>query len=256
MSGYGDFSTFYDALMTDVNYAARADYLLRLFERHGAKPCSVLDIACGSGSLLAEFQKHGVEDIIGVDGSDAMLMRAREKLGADTLLLRQDMCELDLYGTVGGAVCTLDSLNHLCRTEQLAEVFRRARLFVEPGGLFIFDVNTIYKHREVLGDTAFVVEQPGLMCVWRNRYVPRTHEVSMLLDFFTEEADGSYERYQDTVRERAYSERTLRTLLSDNGWETVAVYEDMTTDAPQDTCERMVFVARNTRTVEQAKLGE
>ncbi len=255
MSGYGDFSAFYDALMTDVDYAARAEYLLRLFERHGVRPRSVLDIACGSGSLLAELQKHGV-DTIGVDSSDAMLMRAREKLGAEVLLLCQDMCKLDLYGMVDGAVCTLDSLNHLCRTEQLAEVFRRARLFVEPNGLFIFDVNTIYKHREVLGDTAFVVEQPGLLCVWRNRYVQRTHEVSMLLDFFTEEADGSYERYQDTVRERAYSERTLRALLLENGWETVAVYEDMTTDAPSDTCERMVFVARNTRTVEQAKNGE
>lgn len=255
MSGYGDFSAFYDALMTDVDYAARAEYLLRLFDRHGAKPHSVLDIACGSGSLCAEFQKRGV-DMIGVDGSGAMLMRAREKLGGEALLLEQDMCELDLYGTVDGAVCTLDSLNHLCRTEQVAEVFRRARLFVEPGGLFLFDVNTVYKHKEVLGDTAFVVEQAGLMCVWRNRYLPRTHEVSMLLDFFTEEADGSYERYQDTVRERAYSERTLRRLLNETGWETVAVYEDMTTDTPTDICERMVFVARNTRTVEQARLGE
>lgn len=255
MSGYGDFSAFYDALMTDVDYAARADYLLRLFEYHGVKPRSVLDIACGSGNLMVELQKRGV-DTIGVDGSDTMLMRAREKLGADALLLCQDMCDLDLYGTVDGAVCTLDSLNHLCRTEQLAEVFRRARLFVEPGGLFIFDVNTIYKHSKVLGDTAFVVEQPGLMCVWRNRYVQRTHEVCMLLDFFTEDEDGLYERYQDTVRERAYSERTLRMLLSENGWETVAVYGDMTTTIPSDTCERMVFVARNTRTVEQAQLGE
>ncbi len=255
MSGYGDFSAFYDALMTDVDYAARAAYLLRLFERHGQKPRTVLDIACGSGSLMAELQRRGV-DTVGVDGSDVMLMRAREKLSADALLLCQDMCELDLYGTVDGAVCTLDSLNHLCRTEQLAEVFRRARLFVEPGGLFIFDVNTIYKHRAVLGDTAFVIEQPGLMCVWRNRYISRTHEVSMLLDFFVEETGGSYERYQDTVRERAYSERTLRKLLSQNGWETVAVYEDMTTDAPSDTCERMVLVARNTRTAEQARLGE
>ena len=94
------------------------------------------------------------------------------------------------------------------------------------------------------------------MCVWRNRYLPRTHEVQMLLDFFAEEADGSYTRYEDAVRERAYSERTLRNLLSENGWETLAVYGDMTTDTPMETCERMVFVVRNTRTVEQAQLGE
>lgn len=255
MSGYCDFSAFYDALMTDVDYAARADYLLDLFEQHGTKPRSVLDIACGSGSLCAEFQKRGI-DTIGVDGSDSMLMRAREKLGGGTLLLEQDMRELDLYGTVDGAVCTLDSLNHLCRIDEVAEVFRRARLFVEPGGLFLFDVNTVYKHREVLGNTAFVTEQPGLLCVWRNRYLPRTHEVDMLLDFFVEEENGAYTRYEDTVRERAYSERTLQRLLSETGWETVAVYDDMTTDAPEDTCERMAFVARNTRTVEQARRGE
>ena len=255
MSGYSDFSAFYDALMTDVDYPALAEYLLSLFDRHGARPKSILDIACGSGSLSAEFQKYGI-DTVGVDASASMLMRAREKLGSEALLLEQDMRELDLYGTVDGAVCTLDSLNHLCSTDELAEVFRRARLFVEPGGLFIFDVNTIYKHREVLGDTAFVTEQEGLMCVWRNRYLPRTHEVRMYLDFFVEEADGSYTRYEDTVCERAYSERTLRRLLAENGWETVAVYADMTTDIPSPTCERMIFVTRSTRTVAEAQKGE
>lgn len=255
MSGYGDFSVFYDALMTDVDYAARAAYLLALFEKHGTKPHTVLDIACGSGKLCAELIKHGV-DTVGIDSSEAMLMRARETLGSEALLLCQDMREMDLYGTVDGAVCTLDSLNHLCRTDELAEVFRRARLFIEPNGLLIFDVNTIYKHREVLGNTAFVEEQPGLVCVWRNRYLPKTHEVSILLDFFAEEPDGSYTRYEDTVRERAYSERTLRTLLADAGFETLAVYADMTVNPPTDTCERLVFVARNTRTAEQALKGE
>lgn len=255
MSGYGDFSAFYDALMTDVDYAARAAYLLRLFARHGSVPNTVLDLACGSGNLSAEMQKHGV-DPIGVDGSPAMLMRAREKLGSDVLLLEQDMRELDLYGTVDGAVCTLDSLNHLCSTADLAEVFRRIRLFVEPQGLFIFDLNTIYKHREVLGNHTFVAEQDNLMCVWRNRYSPRTHEVDMLLDFFVESNDGTYERYQDTVRERAYAERTVRDLLANNGWETLAVYADMSEERPLADCERVVFVARNTRTVSQAQKGE
>lgn len=255
MSGYGDFSAFYDLLMTDVDYAARADYLLGLFARHGCKPRTVLDLACGSGNLSAELQARGI-DLIGVDGSPAMLMRAREKLGADVLLLAQDMRELDLYGTVDAAVCTLDSLNHLCNTADLAEVFRRTRLFVEPQGLFIFDLNTVYKHREVLGDHTFVAEQDNVLCVWRNHYLARTHEVDMLLDFFAETEDGTYERYQDTVRERAYTERTVRDLLAKNGWETLAVYADMSEEAPAPDCERVVFVARNTRTVSQAQKGE
>ena len=255
MSGYGAFSSFYDALMTDVDYPARAAYLLKLFARHDAEPHTLLDIACGSGCLCAELEKQGKE-VIGVDGSSAMLMQARQRLSADALLLAQDMRELDLYGTVDGAVCTLDSLNHLCRTDDVAQVFRRARLFVEPNGLLIFDVNTVYKHREVLGNHTFVTEQDGIVCVWRNHYFTRTNEVNMLLDFFVEQQDGTYERYEETVRERAYSERMLRRLLAETGWETVAVYGDMTTDAPEPNCERMVFVARNTRTVEQAMQGE
>ncbi len=255
MSGYGDFSAFYDALMADVDYAARADYLLKLFERHGTRPHTVLDIACGSGSLCAEFMKHGI-DPIGIDGSEAMLMNAREKLGDGVLLLEQDMREMDLYGTVDGAVCTLDSLNHVCRTAELAEILRRARLFIEPHGLFIFDVNTPYKHRVVLGDNAFVTESDDMVCVWRNAYLPRTQEVAIQLDFFVEEPNGQYSRYTEAVRERAYTEKTWRRLLQDAGFETLAVYADMTTDAPSEDCERWVFVARSTRTAEQAKRGE
>ena len=250
MSGYQEFSEFYDLLMQDVDYAARADYLLSLFEKHGSKPASVLDIACGSGSLCAELVRRGV-DTVGVDASEAMLAKAVEKL-PEALWLCQDMREMDLYGTVDGAVCILDSLNHLCRTADIAQVFRRARLFVEPGGLFIFDVNTPYKHREVLADRSFVVEEEGVLCVWRNRYLPHSGEVAMLLDFFVEDEDGRYERYWDTVRERAYSERTLRRLLAETGWETLAVYEDMTEETPTAECQRMVFVARSTRTVAEA----
>lgn len=251
MSGYGDFSAFYDRLMTDVDYGAYAEYLLTLCERHGSRPKTVLDIACGSGNLSAELYRLGV-DPIGVDSSEEMLARAMEKV-PEALWLCQDMRELDLYGTSDAAVCTLDSLNHLCRTADVRRVFERARLFVEPGGLFIFDVNTPYKHREVLSDRSFVFEENGVFCTWRTAYAPREQRVDMILDFFEEQEDGRYERYVDVVRERAYSERTLRRLLSETGWETLAVYGDMTDEAPTDTCERMIFVTRSTRTEQEAR---
>lgn len=250
MSGYRDFSAFYDLLMQDVDYAARAEYLLSLFEKFDSRPDSVLDIACGSGSLCVELVRRGV-DVVGVDASADMLAKAVEKL-PQALWLRQDMRELDLYGTVSGAVCVLDSLNHLCRTADVAQVFRRARLFVEPGGLLIFDVNTPYKHREVLADRSFVIEEDNVVCTWRNRYLPRSGEVEMLLDFFVEQADGRYERYMDTVRERAYSERTLRRLLTETGWKTLAVYEDLTELPPEQDSQRTVWVVRSTRTVAEA----
>lgn len=253
MSGYRELSGFYDRFMTDVDYTAYAKYLTALFKRFGSHPQTVLDLACGSGNLSVELEKRGV-DIIGVDASEEMLARAAEKL-PEALLLCQDMRELNLYGTVDGAVCTLDSLNHLCSTADIAEVLRRLRLFVQPGGLFVFDANTPYKHREVLADRAFVFEEDGVFCTWRTRYVPRQQRVDMLLDFFVENEDGGYERYEDTVSERAYSERTWRQLLADAGWETLAVYGAMTEDPPAADCERWVFVARNTRTEQEAVQG-
>lgn len=249
MNEYAGFARFYDRLI-DVDYDARADYLLSLFDRYGGKPESLLDLACGSGSLTLAFGRRGV-DAIGVDGSEEMLMLAREKAERlpempTPLFLRQDMRELDLYGTVDGAVCVLDSLNHLLRTVDIQRVFDRLALFIEPEGLLIFDVNTPYKHRNVLADNAFVFEKADFLCVWRNRLLERTCEVEMLLDFFVENAAG-YDRLTDVVRERAYTEQTLRRLLQEAGFETLAVYGDGTFLPPKEQEERWIFVARNTR---------
>ena len=246
MNGYQAFAAFYDRLTTDVEYASRATYLLDLFQCHvGKVPASLLDVGCGSGSLAVELAGRGI-DMIGADLSEDMLAIATEKAaeqGRDILFLCQDMRELDLYGTVEGAVCTLDSLNHLLRTADLEAVFQRLRLFIEPGGLFIFDVNTPYKHRVILENHAFVLEEDGCFCVWRNRLISRTCEVEMLLDFFVEVGTG-YERLTDSVRERAYSRRTLERMLMQNGFSVEGVYQDMTDHEPGESCERWVFVTR------------
>lgn len=246
MSGYRDFAAFYDALTEDVDYAAWAVYLLSLFERHGERPNQVLDLACGSGSLLLELSARGV-DVIGVDGSQDMLAVAWEKaMDADLspLLLCQDMRELDLYGTVDGAVCMLDSFNHLLSTADLGEVLRRLGLFIAPGGLLIFDVNTPHKHEVTLGDNPFVFEQEEFLCVWRNRYIPSRREVTMQLDFFLKEEEG-YSRYTDEVRERAYTMATWKRLLNEAGFTLLSVYGERTLTPPAADADRWVFVARN-----------
>jgi ubiquinone/menaquinone biosynthesis C-methylase UbiE len=247
MSGYTSFSQFYDRLMEDVDYDARAGYLLSLFHKHRSEkpPNTLLDLACGSGSLSLGLIAQGV-DIIGVDSSEDMLAVASDKAqkaGVGLMLLCQDMRELDLYGTVSGAVCALDSLNHLCQIDDIREVFRRLHLFIEPGGLLIFDVNTIYKHRKVLGNNAFVFEERDFICVWRNHLIARTVEVDMQLDFFVEKGEH-YTRLTDSVRERAYSQQTLSRLLHQAGFETLGVYGDMTVEPPKEESERLVFVAR------------
>ncbi len=247
MAGYGTFSAFYDALTENVDYAGWASYLLDLFEKYGKKPQLLLDLACGTGALSLEMLSRGV-DVIGVDGSEDMLSEAGEKaaaFGERWMLLCQDMRQLDLFGTVDGAVCMLDSINHLTKTVDVAEVFRRLGLFIEKDGLFIFDVNTPYKHETVLGDTAFTYEEDGFFCAWQNHYMPHTKEVDIELNFFVEEENG-YERYTEYIRERAYTEKTLRRLLNETGFEVLAVYGERTTEAPKADEQRMVFVAKNT----------
>ena len=247
MNGYGDFAAFYDALTDDVDYAAWADYLLAAFSRHGGAAHTVLDLCCGSGSLSLELADRGCE-VIGVDGSADMLAVAREKTaaeGRDILFLCQDVRALDLYGTVDGAVCMLDSLSHILHTEDLREIFRRLGLFIAPDGLLIFDVNTPYKHAHVLGDNAFVYEREEFVCAWRNRYLPATHEVEMALDFFLEEEDGTYTRYTDVVRERAYSLQTWKNLLTEAGFDLLGVYGERRFTAPAEDAQRWVLVAKN-----------
>ena len=154
MAGYQSaFDRYYDALTADVDYRAHGAYLKRLAERHGGRFRLVLDLACGTGSLAVELARLGAE-VIAVDGSGEMLAQAMNKsagLTPPVLYLCQGMEELDLYGTVDTTLCTLDSLNHLPDREALRRVFHRVWLFTEPGGLFLFDMNTPYKHREVLG---------------------------------------------------------------------------------------------------------
>lgn len=246
MSGYGNFAAFYDALTENVDYSAWAEYLLAVFARHSGKTEQLLDLACGSGSLALELAARGT-DVIGVDASPDMLAVAGEKMaaaGQNVMLLCQDMRQLDLYGTVNGAVCMLDSLNHLLHVADLAEVFRRLGLFIEPDGLLVFDVNTPHKHKVTLGDNAFVYEPAEFMCVWRNHYVEKSHETVMQLDFFLEDETG-YQRYTDEVRERAYSMNTWKRLLDEAGFSLLAVYGERSFTPPTEQEDRWVFVARN-----------
>lgn len=246
MSGYSSLAMVYDRLM-EVDYSERAEYLLSLFSLHGGKYGTLLDLACGSGSLTLELARRGC-DMVAVDGSEDMLSAAREKAAvqdANVLWLCQDMTELDLYGTVEGAVCTLDSLNHLPSAAAIEKTLCRLSLFVEPKGLFIFDVNTPYKHREVLGDNAFVYEEEEFLCAWRNRYTARDNKVTMWLDIFAQQEDGSYERYEDEITERAYSLKKWETMLKAAQFTPLAVYGDMTTAAPEKEEQRWVIVARN-----------
>ncbi len=245
---YGVFSDFYDALTADVEYAAVAKTICSLLTRAGIDRGLLLDLGCGTGTLSVLLSEAGYE-VVGVDRSPDMLSVAQGKAlaaGQNILLLCQDMQSLDLYGTVDAAVCTLDALNHLPSRAAVEAVLRRVALFLNPNGVFIFDTNTLYKHREILGNNTFVYDTDEVYCVWQNALQDDERTVEISLDFFIPDAEDEafYERASEQFSECAYLEEEWHEMLSAAGF-TVLGVSDGYTDAPlQKTSERAVYVVR------------
>lgn len=245
MESYSEFAAVYDYLMSDVNYEARVDYLFKLFKKFGAVPTLLLDVACGTGAFSNLFAKKGIE-VIGTDMSEEMLAVAREnsaEMETDVLFLCQKAEDLDLYGTVDGAVCCLDSLNHITDKRNLKKALSRVSLFLEEGKLFIFDVNTVYKHEKVLGNNTFVMDEDEVYCVWQNRYDEKRKITDINLDFFVKE-DDRYIKSSEEFCERAYTIEELTAMCEGAGLTVEVVYDDMTEKPLTDTSERAIFVCR------------
>ncbi len=245
MSEYNAFAEVYDRLTGNIEYSKRAEFIRTLLKRHGiADEAIVLDLACGTGSLTVELAKYGY-DMIGVDSSPMMLSQAQEKMydnELSMLFLCQDMTELDLYGTIDAAVCTLDSLNHLETTDDIRDTIAKVGLFMNNGGIFIFDVNTIYKHREILGNNTFVYDCDDVYCVWQNQ-LGDDDSVEINLDIF-EYDDGAYFRESENFKEIACPIEMYEKWLNDADFEIIDIYDEMTFNELCDTTQRAVFVAR------------
>lgn len=245
---YASFAQYYDSLTQNVAYARRADYLCALMTHLNHVPGLTLDLACGTGSLTVELAKRDI-DIYGIDGSADMLSVARQKAaesGLDLLFLYQKMQKLDLFGTVDTVICALDSVNHLTLETEVQAAFDRVSLFMNPGGWFLFDVNTVYKHRHVLADNIFLYDTDEVYCVWQNHYEEKNDRVAIQLDFFGR--DGNfYRRSGEHFYERAYSLEELTRMLKQAGFGPVRCFGDLHFEAPGEQEERVVFAAQKIR---------
>ncbi len=242
---YDDFSRFYDLLTDNVEYEKRADYFCRLLSMCGINEGILLDLGCGTGSMSLAMAERGF-DVIGVDSSVGMLNAAQQKMfasGKRMLLLNQSMEEIDLYGTVDCAICVLDGINHLKNEKAVKATFQKVSLFMNKGGAFAFDVNTLYKHKFVLSDNVFVYEPDGVYCVWQNSFNEADGSVDISLDFFEEE-DGVYYRSGESFTERAYELNDIKAWLEDAGFEVIGIYDDLTLDDVKQNSERAVFLAK------------
>lgn len=250
-SAYGVFAQYYDALTKNVCYAERAaklDVLIRKWETPDSPDNILLDLACGTGSLSEEFARLGW-DVIGVDGSEEMLNEALDKKyesGLPIQYLRQDMRRLDLYGSISATVCALDSLNHLPKADDLCRVFERVNLFSNAGALFLFDVNTEYKHRQILANECFVYELPDAMCVWQNHLQDTApdYPVTIRLDFFEQTEGCHYVRSTEEFTEYIRQPELLRQMLKDTGFTLLEVLDGDTYEAPTNITQRLLYIAR------------
>lgn len=245
-SNYNFFSYYYDKLTQNVNYQKRAQYFQKVIEKYlGEEKCILLDLACGTGSLSEEFAKMGY-DVIGVDYSEEMLNIALDKKfdsGLNIQYLCQDMRNIDMFGTVKVTVCALDSINHLSSLEDIKKVFEKVSLFTEPGGIFIFDINTKYKHKKILADNVYIYETDEVFCVWQNSYIEKNNEVIIKLDFFDKTEKNNYERYSEVFSEYAYEYEDFFKLLKDTGFHQTFCFDEDSFNAVHDKTERAIFVA-------------
>ena len=246
MSSYEFLADSYDELSTDVRYLAWADYLEKHFAKVSIPVHTVLDLACGTGSLSAELALRGYE-MIGVDKSAEMLSVAVEKCRdlpvEQPIFLNQPMEKLDLYGTIDACVCCLDSVNYVTRPAALKRAFSRVHLFLMPGGLFLFDVKTPEALQDADGQV-FLDETEDTYCVWRAEFSPRRRILTYGMDIFRATEDGTWERGEEVHEEYAYSLDELEEFLRDAGFVDVRRWGNLKLRAPRPGEERVFFTAR------------
>ena len=253
MSVYDSIASVYDNINSEIDYAAWADFIEKCFNKYlSKKPELVLDLACGTGSMTLELQSRGY-DMIGADLSEDMLTEAMDKAydkGIEgVLFLKQDMRSFELYGTVGAIVCCLDSINYLTDNGDLEKCLRCAHNYLDPNGIFIFDVNTPYKFENIYGSNHYIFEdknscEENVYCGWQNDFDKTSKLCNFYLSVFTEEADGRFSRVDEIQTERCFSEDELKRALSACGFETLAFFGDYDFSEPKPDCERWYIVAR------------
>ena len=239
MNCYGPLAAWYDALTGDIPYGSFADFYEAEFARDGGEFRLLLDLCCGTGTLTAEMSRRGYE-MIAADQSEEMLMEAREKaasLSPAPLFLCQSAQELDLYGTVDAALCSLDGINYL-PGEDLGEVFRRPCLFVRPGGLLIFDVKSPESLRALDGSVS-VDEDDDMLCLWRADFDEAENCLVYGMDLFEREG-ALWRRSGEEHIEYAHTPETLRSALSSHGFESVR----FVSDGPQGDAGRVFVCAK------------
>lgn len=259
MKAYQDFACVYDELMDDTPYEMWSERIVSLIEKYGvSKPERdvedlldsernlVADLGCGTGTLTELLYQKGF-DMIGVDNSESMLniaMGKKEKSGDEILYLLQDMRELELYSTVGTVVSVCDSVNYILEEEELLSVFSLVNNYLYPEGIFIFDFNTEYKYREVIGNTTIAENREDCSFIWENFYDPQEELNEYYLTVFVQQEEDTFRRFTETHLQRGYTAEKMRHLVEQAGMKVIEMTDADTGTSVTAESERVYIVAR------------
>lgn len=247
MEAYTGFAEVYDTFMDNIDYKQWTDYLIALLQEYGIKDGLVLDLGCGTGNVTECLAKAGY-DMTGIDMSEDMLniaMKKREKSGHDILYLCQEMQEFELYGTVRAVISICDCINYVTERQDIVKTFRLVNNYLDPQGIFIFDMNTSYKYKELLADNTFAETREDSCFIWENFYdeEERINEYALTL-FIEDKEAGTYERFEEEHYQKAYEIEEMVQMIKESGLEFLAVYDAFSREAPREDSERVYFIAR------------
>lgn len=261
-NSYGDFAYVYDELMDATPYEFWCDRIEELIKKYGvSKPDRnatdvldsernlVLDLGCGTGTLTEMLYERGY-DCIGVDNSESMLnvaMEKKAKNGYEILYLLQDMRELELYSTIGTVISVCDSVNYLLEEEDLLQTFLLVNNYLFPGGIFIFDFNTEYKYREIIGDTTIAENREDCSFIWDNIYDEETCINEYDLTVFVKEKGKLFRRFTETHYQRGYTPAQIKKLLTKAGMTVLEMTDSDCGGAVTETSERVCVVAKGSK---------
>lgn len=255
LKAYGGFARVYDLFMDETPYEEWCMSIRSILKQYGILDGLILDLGCGTGKMTRLLRQAGY-DMIGVDSSEEMLGIAMEyQEDAGILYLHQDMREFELYGTVRAVISVCDSMNYLLEEDELMSVFSLVNTYLDPGGIFLFDMNTLYKYREILGEQTICENRDEGSFIWENYFDEETQINQYDMTFFIREADGRYQKFEETHFQRGYTPDKIKELAECAGLEWIGCYEAYTNQTfnlqSKAQSERILAVVR-----ERGKKGE
>lgn len=242
---YTDFASVYDTFMDETPYQEWLQFLVRTLEQYGVKKGElILDLGCGTGSLTERMAEAGF-DMIGVDNSQEMLniaLAKKLKSNNEILYLLQDMREFELFGTVKAVISVCDSLNYLLEEEELLETFRLVNNYLDPGGMFVFDFNTIYKYKEVIGDATIAENREECSFIWENYYEDEINEYDLTI--YVKDSSGLFQKFTETHYQRGYTFEKMKALVEQSGLQFLNAIDADTLEEVSEISERIYIVCR------------